>query len=749
MPQNFIEAHREQGFLLPSDVREWLPEDHLAWFVIEAVADMDLADFYAAYRADGHGRAAYEPSTMVALILYAFATKQRSARAIERHCRQDVAYRVITGNLVPDHATIARFVVRHEDALADLFGDVLSLCAQAGLVKPELIVVDGTRLQGNASPEANREYQRIAREILAEAKATDEAEDELYGEARGDELPEQLRTAEGRRAFLKDAKRKREQEQAAPDPGSEISEMASVVRAAGSQGRAGWLREGRRQLEQHRQAHPQPIPRARAKRPDLAKRRLEEELDTDRLSNAQYEHYRAHARDPQGRGLGMAPKPFQLPAEPAGKVNVTDPDSKQIKTNAGFGWVQGYNAQAVVGQGHVVLAAELTNNTNDWSQLDPMVSATLTELANAGVSERPKVAIADAAYWRESQIDEVVSDRHIAVLIPPDAGNRDGPRPGWTRGRPAWMRHVLSSEPGRELYRKRKQMIEPVFAHKAQPADQTVPPTRAAGGAHRIAITHGDAQPRQAPPPPDSHRSGLNARHEPPPSPTTRRSPPPNRKGKAIPARWPSGLCATASNAWESVDGMASRSRFAEHLTTPLERPSRPRQVCRRRNGPISFVAGMAAPRLPPPGSIRLKLMMRFVAISVWLYRRTGGRVAGKFAGTPVLLLDHVGRKSARRRAVPVCYMLDGADLVIVAARAGSDVDPAWWLNLQAHPHTSVTIGSDRREVIARQATAEEKQALWPRLVELSGDYAVYQKRTERDIPVVILSPATQASPLG
>ncbi len=155
----------------------------------------------------------------------------------------------------------------------------------------------------------------------------------------------------------------------------------------------------------------------------------------------------------------------------------------------------------------------------------------------------------------------------------------------------------------------------------------------------------------------------------------------------------------------------------------------------------------MAAPKLPPPGSTRLKLMMRFVAISVWLYRRTGGRLAGKFAGAPVLLLDHVGRKSGRRRTVPVCYMIDGEDLVIAAARAGSEVDPAWWLNLQAHPHTSVMIGSDRREVIARQATAEEKQKLWPRMVELSGDYAVYQNRTERDIPVVVLSPAAHASP--
>src|SRR5512142_550675 len=134
MPQNFIEGRREQGFLLPPDVREWLPADHLGWFVIDAVAEMDLGSFYAAYRADGHGRAAYEPSVMVRLILYAFSTNVRSSRGIECHCRQDVAYRVITANLVPDHATIARFIDRHQVALAGLFAEVLRLCDEAGLV---------------------------------------------------------------------------------------------------------------------------------------------------------------------------------------------------------------------------------------------------------------------------------------------------------------------------------------------------------------------------------------------------------------------------------------------------------------------------------------------------------------------------------------------------------------------------------------------------------------------------------------
>src|SRR5205814_7591744 len=138
--------------------------------------------FYAAYRADGHGRAAYEPSVMVALVLFAFATNVESSRGIERHCRQDVAYRVITGNLVPDHATIARFICRHERALAELFREVLKLCDRAGLVKSGIVAVDGTKVHANASRDSNVDYDRIAREVIAEGIATDEAEDERYGD---------------------------------------------------------------------------------------------------------------------------------------------------------------------------------------------------------------------------------------------------------------------------------------------------------------------------------------------------------------------------------------------------------------------------------------------------------------------------------------------------------------------------------------------------------------------------------------
>ncbi len=408
---------------------------------------------------------------MVTLVLYAYATKQRSSRAIESHCRQDVAYRVITGNVVPDHATIARFVVRHEAALAELFGEVLKLCGKAGLVKPGLVAIDGTRLAGNASREANREFEQIAREILAEAKATDEAEDRLYGQARGDELPEQLRTPEGRREFFRRAKQKRQgqgtdtqepegEAQAAADGEFEFDAERIVARV---QGREGWLRDAKRQLEQRRWQEPDPISRSRAERLLLAAERLEADLDAERRGNEAYEEYRAHGRMKDGRRFGGPPKPYTPPEVPDGKVNVTDPDSKHIKANDTY--VQGYNAQAVVDQGQIVLAAEITNSTVDWSQLDPMVTATIGELERAGVSGRPETAIADTQYWNEQHMDEVIANKHVQVLIPPDSGTREKPRPGWTGGRYTWMRYVLASEPGERLYRKRKQMIEPLFGH--------------------------------------------------------------------------------------------------------------------------------------------------------------------------------------------------------------------------------------------------------------------------------------------
>src|SRR5215207_2319741 len=158
MGQSFIACDREQSLLMPPDVREWLPEGHLAWFVIEAVEEMDLEPFFGAYRRDGRSRPAYDPAMMVGLLLYAYARGVRSSRVVERACEEDVAFRVIAAQQRPDHATIARFVERHADALAGLFAAVLGLCARAGLARVGVVAIDGTKLLANASRDANVDY---------------------------------------------------------------------------------------------------------------------------------------------------------------------------------------------------------------------------------------------------------------------------------------------------------------------------------------------------------------------------------------------------------------------------------------------------------------------------------------------------------------------------------------------------------------------------------------------------------------
>src|ERR671918_566637 len=391
MGPSFIGGDCEQSFLMPPDVREWLPENHLAWFVLAAVEEMDLWPFYAAYRVDGRCRPPYDPAMMVALLLYAYARGIRSSRVIERACGEDVAFRVLAAQQRPDHATIARFVERHEDAIAGLFGEVLTLCARSGLVQVGVIAVDGTKLQANASRNENLDYEQIAREILEEAKAVDAAEDELYGDARGDELPEEFATAQGRR---------------------------------------GWLREAKQRLEAERAANPQPVPRSRPKRLKQAKRRLDEELWTEVRANRAYEAYRARGRMKDGRRFGRPPDPYQPPATPEGRINVSDPDSRVVKGLRGF--IQGYNAQAVTNEHQVVIAAEVMTSAPDFGHLEPMLNAAQRELRAAGVSDTPGVLLADAGYWHQQQMERIV-DRGIAVLIP-DARKRRGARPGWDGG---------------------------------------------------------------------------------------------------------------------------------------------------------------------------------------------------------------------------------------------------------------------------------------------------------------------------
>ena len=422
MAPNFLGCDRDQVFLLPPSVDDWLPADHFARFVIAIVEGMDLAAFYADYRADGHGRPAHDPAMMVALLVYAYARGQRSSRVIERACIEDIAFRVIAANRRPDHCTIARFRQRHETALAGIFGEVLALCAQAGLAGVEVLAVDGTKVRANASERATRDYEQLARELLEEAAEIDAAEDERFGDRRGDELPAELASAQGRKKWLADAKRR---------------------------------------LDAQRECEARPIPASRPARVREAKRRLEEELRTECSANAAYEAYRARGVMKNGRRFGSPPKPYEPPEQPTGKINVTDPDSRNVKTPRG--WVQGYNAQAVCNEHQIVLAAEISVSSADFGLLGPMITAAERELAAAGITTPPEVVLGDAGYWHGEQMDELTG-RGIQVLIPPDGATRRGARPGWNSGRYAFMRRVLEGEIAGQLYRRRQVMVEPIFA---------------------------------------------------------------------------------------------------------------------------------------------------------------------------------------------------------------------------------------------------------------------------------------------
>jgi transposase len=225
----------DQMFLMPPSVRDWLPENHLAFFVGEVVAELDLAPFYGAYRDDGRGGAVYDPAMVLSVLIYAYCTGERSSRRVERRLVEDVAYRVLAANQRPDHATLARFRRRHQDAIAGLFAQVLALCVKAGLVDAGLIAIDGTKIEADASFFANRnrdDLEKLAAEVIGEAEQVDAAEDELFGDRRGDELPAGWSGGRDRRARIRAALDELEA-QTARDYESRMTERAVKEAALG------------------------------------------------------------------------------------------------------------------------------------------------------------------------------------------------------------------------------------------------------------------------------------------------------------------------------------------------------------------------------------------------------------------------------------------------------------------------------------------------------------------------------------
>jgi hypothetical protein len=399
--------------------------------------------------------------------LYAYARGNLSSRGIERACWEDVAFKVIAGMRTPDHSTIAEFRRRHEAEISELFDDVLGLCAEAGLVSVGVITIDGTKIKANASMDQNRSYREVVTQILREAEETDRREDELYGDARGDELPEQLRTPEGRKAALAEAKRRLEERKGRAlreeETDGEVVVDPELVLGRGGRrgGRREWPRVARRELEEQRAREGRPIPHDREDRLFQALGRLEQNHRVDLAANEVYEHWRETPRDTKGRVLKGNSKPFVPPELPDGVINLSDPDSRVMRTQ-GTPPRQAYNAQTAVNENQIILAAEITIDAPDFGHLEPMVDTTLRHLDRHGVSDLPKVLLGDAGYWHTVQIQSITG-RGIEVLIPPDGTMREGKRPGWEHGFYEKMRRKLKTKRGRKLYAQRKITVEPVY----------------------------------------------------------------------------------------------------------------------------------------------------------------------------------------------------------------------------------------------------------------------------------------------
>jgi transposase len=453
--------------LMPPSLVEWLPEDHLVWTVLGAVDQMDLDRFREGYRLGGVGRAPYDPAMLVALLLYAYARGNRSSRQIERACWEDVAYKVICSMRVPDHSTIAEFRRRHQTEIAELFDQVLGLCKEAGLVSVGVIMIDGTKIKANASMDQNRSYSGVVREILREAEETDRREDELYGEKRGDELPEQLRTTEGRKQVLAEAKRRIEERKGRAvgpqDSERDVEVDPELVLGRGGRraGRREWPRVARRELESRREREAEPIPRDREDRLFQALGRLQENHRVDLAANDAYERWRSSSRDTLGRVMKGYSKPYTPPEAPDGTINLSDPDSRVMRSK-GLPHRQAYNVQTAVTAQQIVLAAEISLAAADFGQLEPMLDRALAHLSCHGITEQPEAVVGDAGYWHTQQI-QAIAHRGIEVLVPPDGAAREGNRPGWEHERYEQMRDKLASDHGRKLYALRKTTIEPVF----------------------------------------------------------------------------------------------------------------------------------------------------------------------------------------------------------------------------------------------------------------------------------------------
>jgi transposase len=410
MAHFFREPDRRQRFLLPIDMMDWLPEGDIVHVIVDAVGLMDLSDFEATCKIGRAGQPPFAPAMLLALLIYAYSHGVRSSRAIERLCRRDVGYRFIVGDDVPDHSVIARFRQRHAKRMKGVFLQVLELCREAGLIRLGLVALDGTKVKANASLDANRTASTIGEQI-----------DRVLAEAEATDAREdrQFGPEASGPAMPGDLKRR----------GDRLARLKACQEKLQAQAAAAATRQEKK----------------------IAAREAEE---------------KAAGRRKRGR----KPKEPDPSVDPDTVANTTDPESGILKTRRG--WVQGYNAQAVVTTGQIILAADVTTEANDVRQLSGMIDQAQAN-AEAVLGEEAVLgaAVADAGYWSEANAERQTEECELFIATQKDhkqrAALREAPAP---RGRMPnsmtardRMDRKLRTKRGRALYRQRGASVEPVF----------------------------------------------------------------------------------------------------------------------------------------------------------------------------------------------------------------------------------------------------------------------------------------------
>jgi transposase len=440
MARNYLPYTLDQRLLLPPDMREWLPEGHLALFIADIVSELDLSAIEGVYEAkDDRGRAGFNPRMMVALLLYAYCVGKPSSRKIERATYEDVAFRVLSGDQHPDHDCIASFRKEHLAALAELFTQGLKLCREAGLVKLGHIAIDGSKFKANASKHKAMSYERMGEaekrleqevaELLGRAEQVDGQEDAEHGKGqRGDELPKELARRESRLAKIRAAKAALE-----ADAKAKAAEKAKTKQPDADDSQTG---------------SGSPSPQASASSPCEDAKPIP----------------KAPSPCEDAKPIPKAPSPCEE-AKPDSKAqrNFTDPESRIMPDGANKGaFVQAYNAQiAVDAKAQIIVAFEVTQKANDVCELVPMAESVV-----ANMGQLAETTSADAGYFSKENVEHPVFATTNLLVPPSRQKHGQAPLPGSDEpsASPAErMRHKLASDSGRALYKMRKAIVEAVF----------------------------------------------------------------------------------------------------------------------------------------------------------------------------------------------------------------------------------------------------------------------------------------------